>query len=39
MPNKEFIIEQIKKQITDFKNEVKEQTVGRVLKISDSIAL
>lgn len=39
MPNKELIIEQIKKQITDFKNEVKEQTVGRVLKISDSIAM
>ncbi len=39
MPNKEFIIEQIKKQITDFKNEVKEQTVGKVLKISDSIAM
>ncbi len=39
MPNKDFIIEQIKKQITDFKNEIKEQTVGRVLKVSDGIAL
>jgi len=39
MSNKDFIIEQIKKQITDFKNEIKEQTVGRVLKVSDGIAL
>lgn len=39
MSNKELIIDQIKKQIADFKNEIKEQTVGRVLKISDSIAM
>ncbi|MEI7451668.1 MAG: F0F1 ATP synthase subunit alpha [Candidatus Falkowbacteria bacterium] len=39
MANKDFIIEQIKKQISDFKNEIKEQTVGRVLKVSDGIAL
>lgn len=39
MINKDFIIEQIKKQISDFKSEIKEQTVGRVFKISDSIAL
>jgi len=39
MANKDFIIEQIKKQITDFKNEIKEQTIGRVLKVSDGIAL
>ena len=37
--NKDFIIEQIKKQIADFKTEAKEQTVGRVLKVSDGIAL
>jgi F-type H+-transporting ATPase subunit alpha len=39
MSKKDFIIEQIKKQIIDFKNEIKEQTVGRVLKVSDGIAL
>ena len=39
MSKKDFIIEQIKKQIVDFKNEIKEQTVGRVLKVSDGIAL
>lgn len=39
MSNKDSIIEQIKKQISDFKNEIKEQTVGQVLKISDSIAM
>ena len=37
--SKDFIIEQIKKQIADFKTEAKEQTVGRVLKVSDGIAL
>ena len=36
---KDFIIEQLKKQISDFKSEAKEQTVGRVLKVSDGIAL
>lgn len=39
MSNKDSIIEQIKKQINDFKKEIKEQTVGQVLKISDSIAM
>ena len=39
MSNKELIINQIKKQISDFKHEIKEQTIGRVLKISDGIAL
>jgi F-type H+-transporting ATPase subunit alpha len=36
---KDFIIEQLKKQISDFQAEAKEQTVGRVLKVSDGIAL
>lgn len=36
---KDFIVEQIKRQIADFKTEVEESSVGRVLKISDGIAL
>jgi len=36
---KDFIIEQIKSQISDFKADIKEKSVGRVLKISDGIAL
>jgi F-type H+-transporting ATPase subunit alpha len=36
---KDFIIERIKQQISDFKAEAKEQNVGRVLKVSDGIAL
>lgn len=36
---KDFIVEQIKRQIADFKAEVEESSVGRVLKISDGIAL
>lgn len=36
---KDFIVEQIKSQIADFKAEVEESSVGRVLKISDGIAL
>lgn len=39
MANKDYIIEQIKKQLADFKAEAKEQSVGRVLKVSDGIAL
>ena len=40
MPNhKDFIVEQLKKQIAGFKVEVEEKSVGRVLKISDGIAL
>ncbi len=35
---KDFIVEQLKKQIKEFKTEVKEQTVGRVIKIGDGIA-
>ena len=38
MPNhKDFIVEQLKKQIAGFKVEVEEKSVGRVLKISDEI--
>ena len=35
---KDFIVEQLKKQIADFKSEIKEQTVGKVIKIGDGIA-
>jgi len=36
---KDFIIEQLKEEISGFKAEVSEKSVGRVLKISDGIAL
>ena len=36
---KDFIIEELKRQISGFKVELKEQSVGRVLKIADGIAL
>ena len=36
---KDFIVEELKRQITGFKAELKEQSVGRVLKIADGIAL
>ncbi|MFH0951502.1 MAG: F0F1 ATP synthase subunit alpha [bacterium] len=36
---KDFIVEQIKQQITDFQTTFKKQTVGRVLKVTDGIAL
>ncbi|MFH1427761.1 MAG: F0F1 ATP synthase subunit alpha [Patescibacteria group bacterium] len=35
---KDFIVEQLKKQISDFKAEVKEQTIGRVTEVGDGIA-
>ncbi|MEK7203452.1 MAG: F0F1 ATP synthase subunit alpha, partial [Patescibacteria group bacterium] len=35
---KDFIIEQLKQQIEDFKPSVKEQTVGRVIEVGDGIA-
>ncbi len=35
---KDFIVEQLKKQIADFKAESQEQTVGRVSEIGDGIA-
>jgi len=35
---KDFIVEQLKKQITDFKSEVKEQTIGKVIEVGDGIA-
>lgn len=35
---KDFIIEQLKKQIADFKPEVKEKTIGRVTEVGDGIA-
>ncbi len=36
---KDFIVEQIKRQIADFQVSLEESSVGRVLKISDGIAL
>ncbi len=36
---KDFIVEQLKSQISGFKAEIEESSVGRVLKISDGIAL
>jgi F-type H+-transporting ATPase subunit alpha len=36
---KDFIIEELKRQISGFKAELQEQSVGRVLKIADGIAL
>jgi F-type H+-transporting ATPase subunit alpha len=36
---KDFIIDQLKEEISGFKNDVAEKTVGRVLKVSDGIAL
>lgn len=35
---KDFIIEELKSQIANFKAEVKEETVGRVLEVGDGIA-
>ncbi|MFZ4648235.1 MAG: F0F1 ATP synthase subunit alpha [Patescibacteria group bacterium] len=39
MSTKDFIIEQLKTEISGFKAEISEKSVGRVLKISDGIAL
>src|SRR3989338_4994188 len=38
MINKDTIIDQLKSRITDFKSEIKTQTVGRVIEIGDGIA-
>jgi len=35
---KDFIVEQLKDQITKFKSEVKTQTVGKVIEVGDGIA-
>ncbi len=35
---KDFIVEELKKQIAGFKTEVKEETVGNVLEVGDGIA-
>ena len=39
MSTSDFIIEQLKAEISGFKAEISEKSVGRVLKISDGIAL
>ena len=36
--NKDYIIEQLKKQIEDFKTETKTEKVGKVMEIGDGIA-
>jgi len=36
---KDFIIEQLKAEISGFKSEISEKSVGKVLKVSDGIAL
>ena len=36
--NKDYIIEQLKKQITDFKTEVATEKVGKVMEIGDGVA-
>lgn len=35
---KDFIVEQLKQQISNYKSEIKEQTVGRVVEVGDGIA-
>jgi len=35
---KDFIVEQLKEQIADFKSKAKEETVGRVIEAGDGIA-
>ncbi len=35
---KDFIVEQLKQKISDFKSEAKEQTVGKVTEVGDGIA-
>lgn len=36
---KDFIIEQLKNEISGFKSEISEKSIGHVLKVSDGIAL
>ncbi len=36
---KDFIVEQIKERLEDFKPSAKEATVGRVLRVGDGIAV
>jgi len=38
MSTKDFIIEQLKEQIADFKVKAKQETVGRVIEVGDGIA-
>lgn len=38
MNNKDFILDQLKQQISDFEPSVKEQTVGKVVEVGDGIA-
>lgn len=35
---KDFIVEQLKQRIADYKSEIKERTVGRVIEVGDGIA-
>ncbi len=36
--SKDFIVEQIRQRISDFKSEVKEENFGKVIEVSDGIA-
>jgi F-type H+/Na+-transporting ATPase subunit alpha len=36
--SKDFIVEQLKKQISDYKSDTKEEIVGKVIEIGDGIA-
>jgi len=36
---KDFIIEQLKAEISGYESQLEEKSVGRVLKVSDGIAL
>jgi len=38
MSNKDYIIEQLKKQIEDFKTDTKTEKVGKVIEIGDGVA-
>jgi F-type H+/Na+-transporting ATPase subunit alpha len=38
MNNKDFILDQLKQQISDFEPSVKEQTIGKVVEVGDGIA-
>ena len=35
---KEYIVEELKKQINDHKSKIKEETVGHVIQVGDGIA-
>jgi F-type H+-transporting ATPase subunit alpha len=38
MANKDYVIEQLRKQIENFKTETETQKVGKVIEVSDGVA-